>query len=849
MGESLLTALSMDHHHHHHHHHPSTLLSMDPSGVSQPSLAAASAHDDYDHELLGQQRPQITLSGPPDINLPLAGDRSPPQQSWNPVSCDMLDVRLGTQVYDADTALNLPKVGIIPAGGRKCAKRGDSIWGAWFFFNFYFKPVLSEKFKGKIIHDANGFSGFDKSDLCPDVFLVQHDMENMYMWVFKERPENALGKMQLRSYMNGHSRLGEPQFPFSVDKGFARSHRMQRKQYRGLSNPQCVHGIEVVWSPNLSMVSEADCKKWVDLLGRDLNFSIPPEASDFGSWRNLPSTDFELERPPPPLKNTSHLNSRKLLNGTGLNLSTQPSHAGGDCMDFSPKCSKRRKDFFPHGTDEDCCLSNNSYCQDMEIRPAEPSWVNEFTGVMRHACGPVTAAKTIYEDEEGYLIMVSLPFSDQQKVKVSWKNNLTRGIVKISCVSTARMPYIKRHDRTFKLTDPSPEHCPPGEFVREIPLATRIPEDANLEAYYDETGTVLEIMIPKHRVGSEEHEVHVCMRPPHLGSNELLLAFMGIFSLVTGLPGPSGFGSSSTAEQVTEGVDASNLTVIITGGASGIGAETARVFALRGAHVIIAARNMEAATDAKQLILKTTPSARVDLLELDLSSLKSVRAFSDKFLSMDLPLNILINNAGVMFCPHQLSEDGTEMQFATNHIGHFQLTNLLLEKMKSTARKTGIEGRIVNLSSVAHIYTYEDGIRFSELNEKYGYSSKKAYGQSKLANILHANELSRRLQEEGANVTVNSVHPGLIMTNLMRHTFFLMRMLKMVSYILWKNVPQGAATTCYVALHPSVKGVSGKYFVDCNEAKPSSLAGDETLARRLWDFSEKLVKAKSCDRR
>ncbi|RWV81208.1 hypothetical protein GW17_00057397 [Ensete ventricosum] len=147
---------------------------------------------------------------------------------------------------------------------------------------------------------------------------------------------------------------------------------------------------------------------------------------------------------------------------------------------------------------------------------------------------------------------------------------------------------------------------------------------------------------------------------------------MGIFSLVTGLPGPSGFGSSSTAEQVTVGVDASNLTVIIT--------ETARVFALRGAHVIIAARNMEAATDAKQLILKTTPSARVDLLELDLSSLKSVRAFSDKFLSMDLPLNILM------------------------------------------------------------------------------YSGKKAYGQSKLANILHANELSRRLQVLWRSNVLNPLH-------------------------------------------------------------------------------------------
>ncbi|XP_065008470.1 uncharacterized protein LOC135638878 [Musa acuminata AAA Group] len=516
MGESLLTALSMDHH-----HHPSTLLSMDPSGISQPPLMAASVHDDHDHELPNRQHQQIHLSGPPDINLPLSDDHSPPKQSWN--SCDVLDVSLEAQTFDPEIMLGLPKAGTVNAAGRKCAKRGNNIWGAWFFFNFYFKPVLSEKSKGKNIRTANGTPGFDKSDLHHDVFLVQHDMENMYMWVFKKRPENALGKMQLRSYMNGHSRLGVPQFPFSIDKGFIRSHRMQRKHYRGLSNPLCIHGIEVVWSPNLLVVPEVDLKKWLELTGRDLNFSIPPEAGDFGAWRNLPSTDFELERPPPPLKSTSHPNSRKLLNDTGLKLSTQPSnHACGDSMDLSPKCSKRRKEISPHDTDEDCCLSSYSYLDRPEIHPAVPSWVNEFTGAMRHACGPVTAAKTIYEDEGGYLIMVSLPFSDQQKVKVSWKNNLTHGVVKISCVSTARMPYIKRHDRTFKLTDPSPEHCPPGEFVREIPLATRIPEDAKLEAYYDETGTLLEIMIPKYRVGPEEHEVHVSMHPPHLGSNELL---------------------------------------------------------------------------------------------------------------------------------------------------------------------------------------------------------------------------------------------------------------------------------------------------------------------------------------
>ncbi|CAL9769213.1 unnamed protein product [Musa acuminata subsp. burmannicoides] len=520
MGDSILTTLTMENP-----HPPSTVLSMDPAG---PPPATVPAHNDCDHEISNiQRRQQSVLSCPPDINLPLLVDQSSPQQPWDPDPMDILDVGLGPQIYDHDAVLNLPKVGGTggAAGARKCAKRGDSIWGAWFFFTYYFKPVLAEKSKGKVVvRDAE----LDKSDLRLDVFLVQHDMENMYMWVFKERPENALGKMQLRSYMNGHSRQGEPQFPFSVDKGFVRSHRMQRKQYRGLSNPQCVHGIEVVRSPNLSVITEADRKKWAELTGRNLNFSIPAEASDFESWRNLPSTDFELERPPPPpLKTAAHPNSRKVLNGSGLNLSTQPSnHAGGDCMDLSPVYSKRRKDFISHGASEDCCLSGNPLSdrpQDMEVHATEPSWVTEFTGVMRHACGPVTAAKTIYEDEEGYLIMVSLPFSDQQRVKVSWRNSLTHGIVKISCVSIARMPYIKRHDRTFRLTDPSPEHCPPGEFVREIPLATRIPEDAKLEAYYDESGTVLEIMVPKRSAGPEEHEVHVCMRPPHLGANELML--------------------------------------------------------------------------------------------------------------------------------------------------------------------------------------------------------------------------------------------------------------------------------------------------------------------------------------
>ncbi|XP_020594548.1 uncharacterized protein LOC110034638, partial [Phalaenopsis equestris] len=262
-------------------------------------------------------------------------------------------------------------------------------------------------------------------------------------------------------------------------------------------------------------------KKWMELTGRDLNFHIPPEASDFGSWRNLPVVDIEPDRPSPLLK---HGSSRRLQNGSGLNLLNHDHDS--DAMDLSLHSNKRRKDSFSQSMEEDCCFLPNSHpdrSQDMEIHSIEPSWINDFSGVMRSACGPVTAAKTVYEDDEGYLIMVSLPLSDQQRVKVCWRNDLTHGIVKISCVSTSRMPYIKRHDRTFKLTDPSPEHCPPGEFVREISLATRIHEDAKIEAYYDETGTVLEIMVPKHGSEPEEHEVHVSLRPPHLGTNDLML--------------------------------------------------------------------------------------------------------------------------------------------------------------------------------------------------------------------------------------------------------------------------------------------------------------------------------------
>jgi NAD(P)-dependent dehydrogenase (short-subunit alcohol dehydrogenase family) len=198
---------------------------------------------------------------------------------------------------------------------------------------------------------------------------------------------------------------------------------------------------------------------------------------------------------------------------------------------------------------------------------------------------------------------------------------------------------------------------------------------------------------------------------------EVNLLKMGLYSLITGRRGPSGFGSASTAEEVTQGIDATNLTAIITGGTGGIGMETARVLSKRGAHVVIGARNMGAAENAKTEILRQNANARVTLLQLDLSSIKSIKAFVREFHALHLPLNLLINNAGVMFCPYQLSEDGIELQFATNHIGHFLLTNLLLDTMKNTAKTSGVEGRILNVSSVAHIYTYQEGIQFDSIND------------------------------------------------------------------------------------------------------------------------------------
>ncbi|KAI3839277.1 hypothetical protein MKW92_002820 [Papaver armeniacum] len=309
----------------------------------------------------------------------------------------------------------------------------------------------------------------------------------------------------------------------------------------------------------------------------------------------------------------------------------------------------------------------------------------------------------------------------------------------------------------------------------------------------------------------------------------------------------SGFSSSSTAEEVTHGIDASGLTAIVTGSTSGIGAETARVLAMRGVQIVMAVRDTAAGKVVKETILEENPSAKIEVLELDLSSMASVRKFAGEFKSLGIPLNILINNAGVFAIPYMLSPDKIELQFATNHLGHFLLTDLLLETMKKTASKSKIEGRIVNVSSEVYKLGYNEGIRFDKLNDETGYSRLGAYGQSKLANILHANELARRLKEDGVEITANSVHPGSIATNLWHKSFdgwvgwFCKHVVTPAGKVMGKNVEQGASTTCYVALHPSNKGVSGEYFVDNNISKPTSQATDPELAKKLWDFSMNLI--------
>ena len=274
-------------------------------------------------------------------------------------------------------------------------------------------------------------------------------------------------------------------------------------------------------------------------------------------------------------------------------------------------------------------------------------------------------------------------------------------------------------------------------------------------------------------------------------------------------------------------------TAVVTGGNAGIGKETAVDLAKRGARVIIGCRNLEKGKEALKEIQERSGSKDIFLEKIDLASLDSVRKFADSILKSERRLDILINNAGVMACDYQKTEDGFEMQFGTNHLGHFLLTMLLLDLLKKSA-----PSRIVNLSSLGH--TLGSGkINFDDINFEKDYSSYEAYFHSKLANVLFTRELSKRL--EGSHVTANSVHPGGVRTELARHTIYSWAIFHIVLWYITKTPEQGAQTSIYCAVSEEMEDVSGKYLADCAIKEPSKGAQDDDAARKLWDLSLKLV--------
>jgi len=278
-----------------------------------------------------------------------------------------------------------------------------------------------------------------------------------------------------------------------------------------------------------------------------------------------------------------------------------------------------------------------------------------------------------------------------------------------------------------------------------------------------------------------------------------------------------------------------NKVSIITGANTGIGYETAKDFAARNAHVILACRNKEKGENAvnriKEEVTKSDPNIKledikIEFMELDLSSLNSVRNFVKEFKSRDLPLHLLINNAGIMNTPYGKTQDGFEQQFGTNHLGHFLLTNLLLDDIKKSA-----PARIINVSSSAH---FMGKINFDDLMSEKSYGGWAAYGQSKLANVMFTYELARKL--EGTGVTVNAVHPGAVATELGRHTFYI----NFISGV-FRSPYKGALTTIYVAVSPEASNITGKYWADTVVKSSSSASYNVEDQKKLWDISAKLV--------
>lgn len=271
---------------------------------------------------------------------------------------------------------------------------------------------------------------------------------------------------------------------------------------------------------------------------------------------------------------------------------------------------------------------------------------------------------------------------------------------------------------------------------------------------------------------------------------------------------------------------------IVTGANSGMGRATSLALARTGAQVVMLCRSKSRGEAALAEVKELSGSKSVELMLCDLGSMASIRAFSEKFRQKYCNLHVLVNNAGVILPGRHLTADGFELQFGVNHLGHFLLTNLLLDLLKASA-----PARIINVSSGAHKI---GRIHFDDINLQHNYSLIRAYAQSKLANILFTYELARRLQ--GTGVTANCLHPGAVATNMgiNRETgfgTFITGLLKPF----FQTAENGAETTIYLATSPEVEGVSGKYFYRKRPVQSSKRSYDVDTATRLWNLSGEMT--------
>lgn len=284
--------------------------------------------------------------------------------------------------------------------------------------------------------------------------------------------------------------------------------------------------------------------------------------------------------------------------------------------------------------------------------------------------------------------------------------------------------------------------------------------------------------------------------------------------------------------------------VIITGGNSGLGLESAKAFAMKGAEIIIACRSVKKGIEAKTEILKDIPAAKVEVMTLDLMKLASVRSFAEEFRKKYSRLDILMNNAGIMTSPYALTEDGFESQMGTNHLGHFALTGLLFDIITSTQKS-----RIVNVSSLAH-KQWKMSFENSLSEYPHSYNRMRAYSRSKLANLLFTLELQRRLEAANHDCIAVSAHPGASYTNLGRHLEhkFVARILKPLIIKVLPTPKSGAMPQIRAASDPNVKG--GEYYGPSGlfevagrpvKVKSAKTARNPEDAKKLWEMSEELT--------